>query len=277
MPMTSIMRNKKILEYLSYFLILLYGGIFFYFSRGLYGQEHLLSIAQTSEGLLPFINFFEHHGPLLYFLFAPLYELFGLDYFPYVVILINSLGATFIIYYLLSLFDLKSWQRYLTALLFIIFWISLAGSSLMPEPYIFFLLILIFRIIQKTKPANYILAGLITGLIFLIKPNAAALLIISILIWQIFISIKDIKLIFKNGALIFSGILISLLPFILIYHSSLAGVYNWLFVYNSEIVLSLGKIWPPNTLSLFYLMLIGNLSALIVIARKTKYSKLLKK
>ncbi|MEI6528813.1 MAG: hypothetical protein WCN88_00210 [Candidatus Falkowbacteria bacterium] len=269
------MRNKKTLEYLSYFLILLYGGIFFYLSRGLYGQEHLLSIAQTSHGLIPFVNFFEHHGPLLYFFFAPLYKLFSLDYFPIIIIFINCLSATYIIYFLLSLFSLRAWQRYLTALLFIIFWISLTGFSLMPEPYIFFLLILVFRVIQKIKPAHYILAGLLTGLIFLIKPNAAALLSISIIIWQILLYQKDIQLIIKNGALIFSGFLISLLPFILIYHSSLVSVYNWLFIYNRDVVLSLGKIWPPNTLSLFYLMLIGDISALIIIIRKAKYSNLL--
>jgi len=267
------MNYKKIIEYSIYLIALFWSGLFYFFSRGIYGSEHLLSTAQAAQGLIPFVDFFEHHGPLQYFIFAPLYNLGGLDIFPFWLIVVNALGALFIINYIFSLFDFKAYQRHLVSLSFIFFWIILDGFAFVPEPSIAILLAIIYCVLKKVHTLNLFIAGLFLGLIFLIKPNAFVLLFFALIIWQIYIHHTNIKSVIKNSALLLAGAVTALMPFIIIYRQNLGEVYYWLFQYNSTVVLELGKIWPPNISSLFFLILITNIASLILIISDIKYTR----
>lgn len=268
------MNIKRIIEIIIVLSLLVYGAIAFYFARGIFGLEHLLSVDLVGRGLLPFIDFFEHHGPFLYHLFAPTYQIIGLDYFPVFIIALNSLGALFVLSYIQKQFTLKIGARIIIALSFVALWLQLDGYAFMPEVYISFLLIAIFWSLEKNNNKRLIIAGFLAGLIMAIKWNAFVLLLPALIAWQASREKNNIRAALKNGWLFISGLIIALIPFLFFYGSNLKTIYQWLFIYNRDIVLPLAKIWPPPLFSFFSIFFLIILSALVIALRHKKYSQL---
>lgn len=269
------MNNKKIIENILILALFFYGLLSFYFARGIFGLEHLLSVDLVSRGLLPFIDFFEHHGPLLYHLFAPTYKLIGLEYFPIFIIALNTLGAWLMLQYIIKQFSLNTWTRIILSLAFIALFLQLDGYGFMPEVYISIILIFIYQLLEKNNNYKTIAAGFLAGLIMAIKWNAFILLLPALFLWQATKTNNKLSSAFKNSWLFLSGLLVSLLPFFFFYGKNLDSVYQWLFVYNRETVLPLAKIWPPPLFSFFSIFLLIILSALAVALRYKKYNKLI--
>jgi hypothetical protein len=166
--------NKLFLEYLFYFLLAAFSAFLFYLSKGVYGLEHFLSAWQTFLGYTPFVDFFEHHGPLQYYLFAPLFY-FGTRLFFIWPIIINSLIFVFFLRYIISCFSFKTRERILLAVVLDWAWLVLAGYSFMPEAYLSFFIILSYLYFLKIgRAARYrsvyvAIIGMSLGAILLIK------------------------------------------------------------------------------------------------------------
>ncbi|MFA6194139.1 MAG: hypothetical protein WC719_00135 [Patescibacteria group bacterium] len=279
--------NKSFWEYLAYFLAATFAAYFFYLSKGIHGWEHLLSTWQVFSGLTPFIDFFEHHGPLQYYLFAPLFYLGGYNFFPFWMIIINSLICVLFIRYFFWNFSFGIRGRLILAAVLIWLWTVMFGGVFLPEPYVACLVILIYLFFSKiraeaqSRTNNIYLAifGILFGALFLIKFNAFVLLSFGLCLYCLFNFKKERSLInLKNISLFAAGMIAPLLPFLFIYHDKLRQVAYLMFTYNFGVVSRLARAWPPQPFSLFFLILSVDIIVLSAIffnkENREKYYKL---
>jgi hypothetical protein len=255
-------------EYLLYFLTAALFATFSYLSRGVFGIEHLLSTWQVSLGHIPCVDFFEHHGPLQYYLFAPVYSCGGYKLFSVWLILINSSIVVLLIYYFTSLCELTIRTRILFATTIVWLWTILLGSTFMPEPYITLFVILSYQAFVKINSHKRYLFGfgVLLSLIMLIKFTAFFFMLFSLLLYCIFNFKTDTKIVtFSNVLYFLMGSILPILPFIAIYHDNFKELIYWNFTYNLEVAAPLGRYWPPSPFSLLFLILVVNISILSTI------------
>lgn len=129
----------------------------------------------VQKGLLPYRDFFDHHGPVLYYLLAP----FSLD---------KSLVLLHVFYFLVQLSGLglfllilrKQTNRagfFLGGLLYILFTYYLIGNNIWYENIITVLMLLIYYVqFFAKRRARLIVLGLLIALVSLIKPPAGLVL-----------------------------------------------------------------------------------------------------
>ncbi len=255
--------NKYFWEYLAYFLAAAFAAYLFYLSKGIHGWEHLLSAWQTFSGYVPFIDFFEHHGPLQYYLFAPLFYLGGYEFFPLWMIIINSSICTLFIRYFFRNFSFGIKGRILSAAFLILIWTVMFGGVFLPEPYVACLVILIYLSFSKIRAEsrsrsnniNLVILGVLFGALFLIKFNAFVLLSCGFFLYCLLNFKRERVLInLKNIARFVAGMITPLLPFLYIYRDNLKEVAYLMFTYNFEVVSRLARAWPPKPFSLFFLI-----------------------
>lgn len=265
----------KILKYSTYFALAFLLSWYFFYSQTISGLEHILSTMQISQGLLVFVDFFEHHGPLLYYLFAPIYKLVGISGFPLILAILNSIIAVLSAVSILSWTNLKSWKKTLATLAFIIIWTVIIGPNFPPSIYITPLLLLILHLNKKRTSLAAYFIGVVIGLIFLIKFNAAVLIAFSWFISEVIEdwphNINKNKL--KKFLFSFFGFLTPLPPFLIIFINHYTQVYTWLFDYNGRVVIELAKEWPPRIISFFFIILITNLIALLITIKEQRSKK----
>lgn len=113
--------------------------------------EHLHSAWLVFEGKLPYRDFFQHHNPLLWYLFAPLVGFFAYDITIFDVVRIISTGVMFLVLFLLGRISEKFICHSKYAAL-------LTVASVFPS-YILFSG-------QDFRPDNYMVASFIVGLYF---------------------------------------------------------------------------------------------------------------
>jgi hypothetical protein len=145
----------------------------------------------VAQGQIPYIDFFDHHGFLLYYLLAP----FSLD---------TSLGLLKVVYYIVQTTYLLVTYRVLKehmhglalfagTLLFILLNFFFTGGNMWYESFIGLGYISIFAYIQLSKRTNPIVLGLIIALVSMIKPTSGIILL-PVLFYK-----RDIRIAFYSG------------------------------------------------------------------------------
>ena len=194
--------------------------------------------------------------------------------FPLPLILINAAMATFCLWFILGKTRVSGVTKIaLLPAAFLFFWMALDGSSFMPEPYITLLLVAIYVIREKEKENSVWFIGIILGLIFLIKFNAAFLIGVALFVsWLLEEGKINFQVIARDTGRLLVGALLPLIPFLLLFHKNYQEVYFWLFRYNKDVVIPLARLWPPGLLSLFFLVLLVDITA-IAISLKIKMQR----
>lgn len=130
----------------------------------------------VSKGLLPYRDFFDHHGFLLYYVLAPLTFDKSLFYIKIFYFLIQGISLVFI---LLILKKITSKSGYvICGLFYILVSYYLSGSNLWYETVITCIYIIIYFVfIQKKSNIQSYLLGFLISIVSFIKPNAAIILL----------------------------------------------------------------------------------------------------
>ena len=136
----------------------------------------------VSKGLMPYRDFFDHHGFLLYYIFAPLTSNISLIFIKLFFIFFQSINL------ILLLFLLKKYSNkfgfILGGLTYVALNFFIADNNVWYEVFITFFYLLIFiTIFTNFKYKNWIL-GILIALSSFIKPTAAVLLIPVLYIGQ---------------------------------------------------------------------------------------------
>lgn len=121
------------------------------------------------DGKLPYKDFFDHKTPGIYFLFAPLIDLFGKNIFNLKVFLfLNNFFAVFLTFKIAEI--LKKGTGFFAAILFLYALTFYEANFLIAEPFMVTFLLLGFYFYISKKSA--FLTGLFLSLAFLLKQVA---------------------------------------------------------------------------------------------------------
>lgn len=214
--------------------------------------EHIHAAWLIGQGLVPYLDFFEHHHPLMWFLFAPLATAMSGNMLIFWVIRIicflTSLATIYVIYRLIKDF----WGDKITALVAInIFLYSniVMDSMVQFKPdtfmhFFFFLgLYLLFRFWRENKQKYLNLAALSWAVSFLFLQNLIFLLFPTAVFCACLLAAK--KMSWKSALKALPWAVVPLLMFLayLLYTGSLQRYVetNWLL--NSRIA---GNIWTAR-------------------------------
>ncbi|MFZ2310921.1 MAG: glycosyltransferase family 39 protein [Patescibacteria group bacterium] len=219
-------------------------------------------------GNIPYVDFFEHHGPLQYYLFSIFFYIGSYKLFPLWLILINSSIVVFIVYYIFSVVKFKTVKRIMISSAFILIWTFLCGGSFLPESYVSLLIVIIYFLFKNIENNRryLMLFGFFVGLVFLIKFNAFVLVLFSIFFYYMFNLRRERSLIKIKNFLYFTiSMMIPIVSLLILYYRNFTELVYWMLKYNFNIVAPLFRNWPPPMFSLFFLILIFNIFILCLI------------
>lgn len=155
-----------------------------------------------TRNLIPYRDFFDHHGFILYYLLAPLTLDKNLFFLKTVFFLTQSIN-----FVLVSLI-LKNYASkigfILGGLIFILLNFFFSDQTLWYENFITTLYLLIFLIILKNKKNHHFLLGVLIAISSLIKPTAAILILPIILLTKSYIIFVSFFFVWLLAILIFS-------------------------------------------------------------------------
>jgi len=138
----------------------------------------------VSKGLIPYRDFFDHHGFLLYYILAPLTadkSMIGLRIFYFFIQTVNL----FLVLKILKKITNKS-GFFLGGLLFVFVNFFASGNTWWYELAITTIYLIIFLVWQKNIKRKYFIIGVLVALASFIKPTAAIILIpICFIVWNI--------------------------------------------------------------------------------------------
>jgi len=186
----------------------------------------------VAKGLLPYRDFFDHHGFLLYYLLAPLSldkSLFLLKAGYYFFLLLN-----FGLFIIIVRRWLKGWQLLLfSGLIYVLLNFFINEQNFWYEIVITSFYLITYWFLDGKKRPNYLLAGGLIALASLIKPTAGLIIILlwflyrrlAILIGFITVWLLTLGFFWQQGALtrLWSNLFLfnSKLP------EYVAGTYHW--------------------------------------------------
>ena len=146
---------KKELSYSAVFLFVLISIIRYFYVSGLHvcdSVEHIYASWLISEGKQPYKDFFEHHNPLLWYLFAPVTKFFYRDimvfYVAKTMMLIGNFACVYMVYKIaLSIYDKKSAVFAILALIIFPMW----NDILIFRPDVFMCLFFLMSVFWNIK------------------------------------------------------------------------------------------------------------------------------
>ena len=150
---------KKELSYLAVLLFVLLSVIrYLYVSGGIYfdSVEHIYASWLISDGKQPYKDFFEHHNPLLWYLFAPVTKFFYRDIMIFYVARAMALAGNFACMYMvykivLSIYDKRSAVFAILMLFIFPMW----GDILTFRPDVFMSLFFLLSVFWNIKYLDY--------------------------------------------------------------------------------------------------------------------------
>lgn len=242
--------NVLKIEYCIYFLGAFLLGLLFCEAQGIFGQEHLLSAAEILRGNLLFVDTFEHHTPLFYYITALPLSLLGPNGMQYWLAFIGACASILSVSFLDRIFLLSREERLIVALLFSITTFGLFAYTLTPEPLLAVLVVLTYYAFHRygfRSTRAMILLGFLNGILLGIKHNAgvfmAAATILSFFIFS-YVERAGIKMIGKRLFTYALGGIIPLFPFLYLYKGHFSELYYWMITYNTHVTATYSKELP---------------------------------
>jgi hypothetical protein len=145
--------------------------------------EHASAAWHVSQGLLPFNNFFQHHSPMLYILYAPLYRIPLVTAHPVESVrLISgliSLGLFLLLVRMAKMVWKDSGTVWPVVILFLGNFLNLQFYNMRPDlPAALCNLTAFWILLRRGKPADFGLAGFLLGLGLTFSPKYAPFLLL---------------------------------------------------------------------------------------------------
>jgi hypothetical protein len=190
-------------------LSLLYQSVNRYFDHDEF--EHIHSAWYIANGFIPYVDFFQNHHPLLWFIIAPLFKLFGssveLVIASRILLFIFAIGTVLVVYRI-SLALTGSDESSLIALLLVLS-VAMFRQSIIeirPDvPQVFFGLLSVCFFLNHLKgktSSAMIYAGLCASVSFLFLQKAVFLLLAYAIVFAVLFIFKKIAL---RAMLLFTG------------------------------------------------------------------------
>ena len=209
------LKNEKKI-YLAILIIFLLFNLFFQFHTGVWKDvaEHSRAGYLISQGKIPYIDFFEHHNPLYWYVISPIF-FFTKGILPfYILYSISSIIfciSTFFIFKIGKIiFDNKRYA-WMTTIFFVSVYPVIISYEIRPDAFSALFLIIAIYLFFKEK-SNYLLLGLFIGISILFSQKAilyAGIFFITIFI----INYKNINKLIKKELLFVLGAIIPTILF----------------------------------------------------------------
>ena len=237
--------------------------LWYIFTRSLEGDEleHIQSSWLVYNGEIPYFDFFQHHHPLLWYLFSPVIGIAGQGIFSVLLFrFLNFLFLTGILFYVfliskeISKSEKVAWVS--VSLLFSINIFSQNAASVRPDVLMTFLLIVSYyyfiRFWNTAKNVYLVACGLLMALAFITLQKAAFYIFPFFMGVLLFLILKKISV--KQVFILAGSSLIPLLLFLGIYWQT--GffkeyiVFNWLYNFQERAESPVSKLFsnPVNVI-----------------------------
>jgi len=246
--------------------------------------EHLHSTWLVFQGKIPYLDFFQHHNPLLWYLFAPIVGFFAYDITVFDIVRIISTLVMFLTLYtsakiVQNFISHSKYAGLLTIVAVFPSYIVFSGQDFRPDNYMVFSfmtgLYFFFAYVKGHKVRNLIISFLLMFLTFMFMQKSIFFLAIFGLIVIYLLYKKEIKLEDFMKALILPLIGITLFIIWLAYHGIIERYWLCNFTFNKYIPDVYGGLVEPTKLEFYvltgiafigfiYFMIKGNIYARIV-------------
>lgn len=245
-------KTFNILFYISVVVFIILSFLRIFNSTGyiLDTYEHIHASWLVSQGLIPYRDFFEHHNPLLWYLFAPLTKLFYRDVnIIYIARFIAVLGyfITLFLLYVVALKYCKSNMQAKFSIIFMLFfpcfWMDI--QNLRPDIFMYISILLAILFIFNyldTKKTRYLSYSYLAWFISFLFLQKAVIYGFAFFVANIFlITKKDIKLKDALISSIIPLILSSCLLFIAYDYNILENWYKFNIYFNMKMKENFGS------------------------------------
>ncbi|HNZ86727.1 MAG TPA: glycosyltransferase family 39 protein [bacterium] len=251
---------KEIFKYRYYFFWIFLFAFTLYIHIGYgYNQDNGVIINgawNLINNKILYIDFFEFIPPASFYLIFWLWKIFGVSYF--VANLFSIIMLFFASYGIFRISELiyKNKLNYLLPIIFIIssgFW-PIINHNAFNAFFMIWACYFIIRGLNDCKEKNFIIAGLLSGISTLFLQQKGAILIISIVSFLIFYSLKEKNKIYLKWCL--SYIIFSVLPLFILFLWPIKLIYNNLVYFILFHCLEINYIFPWRLYVILFILLL---------------------
>lgn len=246
--------------------------------------EHIHSAWLVYQGYVPYVDFFQHHNPLLWYLFAPL-----LGYFAYDVTVVDIVRefSTLVMFFTLYMtaltvkkFIVNSWYAGLLVVAaafpsYVIF----SGQDFRPDNYMICAFTLgiyyFFSYLSQSKPRHLIWSFLWMCISFLFMQKSIFLLAIFAVVVIACLYVRAVSWYDFIKACVLPLILLLLFFGWLAYHGMVERYWLSNFIFNLYIPDVYNGLVEKTQVEFYVLMLLAFASAIYFLIRGNKYSRII--
>ena len=246
--------------------------------------EHLHSTWLVFSGKIPYIDFFQHHNPLLWYLFAPLAGYLAYDLFLFDVVRIISTLVMFVSLWVSALivrrFMVNSWYAGLLCVVAVFpSYIVFSGQDFRPDNYMVLTFMLglyyLFAYLEKKQPKDLVISFLSFFVSFLFMQKVIFLLAFvgAVVIYQLYaknIALKDFAqalILPLIGAIIFLSWLM--------YHGMVEKYWLSNYIFNLYIPDVYGNLVENTRVEFYVVSILAFLSCGYFLYRGNTYARIM--
>ena len=165
--------------------------------------EHLHSAWLVFQGQVPYKDFFQHHNPLMWYLFAPLMGVFAYELVIFDIVRIIStlvmFATLFVAGLIIKRFVSNTWYSLILVVASVFpSYVVFTGQDFRPDNYMTFIYILgiyyLFSYLDKQKAKDLVISFVCMFLSFLFAQKIVFMLLIYAVVILYFLYIKNIKI-----------------------------------------------------------------------------------
>lgn len=274
-----------------YFLLQIIAGIALSFWLLFYHQpktgddvEHIHSAWLVFEGKIPYVDFFQHHNPLLWYLFAPLVGFFAYDIAIFDIVRIISTLVMFLTLYITALtvkrFVSHSWYAGALAVTSVFpSYVIYSGQDFRPDNYMICMFMLglywFFAYLEKKRLKWLILSFFSMFLSFLFMQKSIFMLTVfaAIVIYELYAQNINLKDFLK--ALVLPLLGAALFISWLLYHGMLERYWLSNYIFNLYIPDVYGSLVEKTRPEFYVVGGIACLSCIYFLLRANMYARII--
>lgn len=246
--------------------------------------EHLHSAWLVLQGQVPYKDFFQHHNPLMWYMFAPIMKIFAYDIIVFDAVRIIStlfmFATLFVSGLIVKRFVCQSWYSLILVIASIFpSYVVFTGQDFRPDNYMALSFILgiyfFFSYLDKAKSKDLVLSFVCMFLSFLFAQKIIFMLIIYAVMVLYFLYTKDIKVNDFIKALILP--ILGCIIFIswLAYHGMVETYWLSNYIFNLYIPDVYGNKVEPTKIEFYILSAIAFLGCIYFLIKGNKYVKII--
>ncbi len=246
--------------------------------------EHLHSAWLVYQGYVPYVDFFQHHNPLLWYLFAPLLGYFAYDLAIVDIVREVSTLVMFFTLYITALtvkkFIVNSWYAGVLVIAAAFpSYVMFSGQDFRPDNYMICAFTLgiyyFFSYLSQNKTRYLIWSFLWMFISFLFMQKSIFLLVVFAIVVIACLYVKAVSWRDLINACVLPLILSVLFCYWLVYHGMVERYWLSNFIFNLYIPDVYNGLVEKTHVEFYVLMFIAFVSAIYFIIRGNKYSRII--